>query len=399
MKNKTMSHRQSMPAIAVDPATAPAAPVEKKPALWRRVVNKAKAVVSSTVKVIATPFRAVARKLAPSKALKAVAAVARRVYRAVTSFVQKASPGLRMFSRLWAFGLAVGVWLGLLIAAPEVCIALTFLTGLALIGLAKLVEFADANGGWVLRFVEMLDTALWIAGWTVIGLLTAAVVTASVANAVMFVLMAAFWVVYRWPVVVAEPAQAPQRGSVIDAEVQEVVLPTRWQCVACGTTEGAIRINGWCKACFHALEDDFAQEAGKRRNTTYTLEPTDYKTHLFAARASREDADHVYWAETSWRVDRKGLTHPRTWTGFLQGSAIAHVDYHHGKDKHDRMYRAFLRESSIGTYWRLDTAKTAIVEHMVDIGFAIANVARPTAAKEAPVESGGVVLSWSNPNS
>ena len=397
-KNKTMSHRQTMPAIAVDPAPAPAVPVEKKPALWRRIVNKAKAAVSTTVKVVAVPFRAVARKLAPSKALKAVAAVARRVYRAVTSFVQKALPGLRMFTRLWSFGLAVGLWLGLLIAAPEACVALTFLAGLALIGLAKLVEFADAHGGWVLRFVEVLDTALWIAGWTLIGLLTAAVVTASVANAVVFVLMVAFWVVYRWPVAVAEPISAVQHAEAIDAEIVEDA-PATWQCVACGTREGATRTNGWCKSCFHALEEDFAKEVGKRRNTTYTLDPTDYKDHLYAARVSRQDADHVHWAETSWRIDRKGLAHPCTWTGFLQGSAIAHVDYHHSRDKHQRTYRAFLRESGIGTYWRLDTAKTAIVEHMVDVGYALVGVTRQAPAETVSAEHGGVVLNWNNPSS
>lgn len=427
MKNKQASHRQSMPAVAAEAAPAPAVPAEKTPTkltLRQRAIASARSAgraIKSAAQAVKTIVKTIVAKVRPStttdkiradvRAYRLVARAAHAGKRAIVSTARKTSPGVRAFVRVWAVTVAVGVWLGVLAVAPELCILLTVCAGFLLMGLAHLVEFADAHGGRVRWFVDVLDRALWVAGWTLLALITAAFVTTSLVDAALFFLMAAFWIAYRWPVeadkaavarmyadlesVRTIDADAPSQESLLrQADEETLVQAINLSCVACGAADGAMRINGWCKACFEALEEDFSKRLDKHRNSMMRLEPTDQLNHLHAVRASRADAEHVYWAEVAWWVDRHGVAHPRSWAGFLQGSAIAHVEYDHHKDKNARVFRAFLKEVQIGTYWKIETAKGAIVDQMVDIGMMLASAMRSAAGAtwdDEPVRGGQVL--------
>lgn len=208
-------------------------------------------------------------------------------------------------------------------------------------------------------------------------------------------------------------------GKEENISPRRVKLP---KCSACGIDDGGARFGlrnhkGLCSGCFDKLDNEDALNAAKDGRLTKTdvatarkhgvkvpkqvndavnnrpvnqrvSIPSEEFEKLSARVNSQDDHSKIHWAETARWYDRDSKPHGREWLGFVDGSTVAMVEYHH--EKNNRGFEAWLlgatrdADRKVGMFHGLVGAQDAIGDALTNQQLVVGGML-DALAEEAPV--------------
>lgn len=389
----------------------------------QRVITAVKSAVRAITRRAKTIAKTVATKAAP--AAKAVSTIARKTG---SSLVSAWHGVIRPFLKSWGKWMLAITWATSLLTAPLPTIAITAMAGIALMGLAWIVEqlqdSSNAIAKHALAVIEVIGQVLRAVLYSMSGaLLILAVLVSPVLGALLVIELAlrarraAPRVAPVETVAAVEDLEIPtyvrQRQAIAVVEMDDTLAMPKSKglralgaeemfdmpaCPACGSIEPGARTRSMalpfvtektnlgaphptsedmlCSECFDAECDDTAISLTgvsiKKTSTEVRLNNLGL-SYTPEHAASVADVDSIHWTKsaTAWWRDRNGDNHEREWSCFHNGKVVATVrfDYRRG------IYRALALGKVVGGPQRgLTAAQRLASDELFDEGNAVSRL-------------------------